>query len=70
MLRLLESERDRADWDELAQSLEGRQEGMATLLVVEEGFPEAWLEALRKHLPPSLPRGEVLCSLRGGRRRT
>lgn len=47
VLRLLESERARADWDELAQSLEGRQEGMATLLVVEEGFPEAWLEALR-----------------------
>lgn len=47
VLRLLEGERARADWDELAQSLEGRHEGMATLLVVEEGFPEAWLEALR-----------------------
>lgn len=47
VLRLLESERARADWDELAQSLEGRQEGMATLLVVEEGFPGTWLEGLR-----------------------
>ncbi|WP_038056084.1 phospholipase D-like domain-containing protein [Thermus amyloliquefaciens] len=50
VLRLLESERARADWDELAQSLEGRQEGVATLLVAEEGFPEAWLEELRRTL--------------------
>lgn len=50
VLRLLESERARADWDELAQSLEGRQEGVATLLVAEEGFPEAWLEGLRRTL--------------------
>jgi polyphosphate kinase len=46
VLRLLESERARADWDELAQSLEGRQEGTPTLLVAERGFPEAWLERL------------------------
>lgn len=50
VLRLLESERVRADWDELAESLEGRQEGTPTLLVVEEGFPEAWLDALRRAL--------------------
>ncbi|WP_105317319.1 phospholipase D-like domain-containing protein [Thermus tenuipuniceus] len=50
VLRLLESERARADWDELAQSLEARQEGTPTLLVVEEGFPEAWLKALRQTL--------------------
>ncbi|MFN4231711.1 phospholipase D-like domain-containing protein [Thermus sp.] len=50
VLRLLESERARADWDELAQSLEGRQEGVATLLVAEEGFPEVWLEQLRQTL--------------------
>lgn len=64
VLRLLESERARADWDELAQSLEGRQEGTPTLLVAERGFPEAWLkrlwEALDLHpeetflLPPPL----------------
>ncbi|TBH16542.1 phospholipase D-like domain-containing protein [Thermus thermamylovorans] len=47
VLRLLESERARADWDELAQALEGRQEGLATLLVAEEGFPEASLALLR-----------------------
>ncbi|MEN2981136.1 MAG: polyphosphate kinase [Thermus sp.] len=50
VLRLLESERARADWDELAQALEGRQEGAPTLLVAEEGFPEAWLEGLRQAL--------------------
>ncbi|GAA5335281.1 MULTISPECIES: phospholipase D-like domain-containing protein [Thermus] len=50
VLRLLESERARADWDELAQALEGRQEGVPTLLVAEEGFPEAWLEGLRQGL--------------------
>jgi len=50
VLRLLESERARADWDELAQALEGRQEGVPTLLVAEEGFPEAWLEGLRRGL--------------------
>lgn len=50
VLRLLESERARADWDELAQALEGRQEGLPTLLVVEEGFPEAWLGRLRTAL--------------------
>ncbi|WP_298628444.1 phospholipase D-like domain-containing protein [uncultured Thermus sp.] len=54
VLRLLESERARADWDELAQSLEGRQEGMATLLVAEEEFPHPWLDRLREalHLSP------------------
>ncbi|MDM7325046.1 MAG: hypothetical protein P3W93_008760 [Thermus sp.] len=54
VLRLLESERARADWDELAQALEGRQEGMPTLLVAEEGFPPAWLDRLRTalHLNP------------------
>ena len=46
VLRLLESERARADWDELAQSLEGRQEGTPTLLVAERGFPEGWLGRL------------------------
>ena len=50
VLRLLESERARADWDELAQALEARQEGLPTLLVVERGFPENWLESLRKAL--------------------
>ncbi|GLV48979.1 polyphosphate kinase [Thermus sp. LT1-2-5] len=50
LLRLLESERARADWDELAQALEERQEGAPTLLVVEEGFPPAWLLRLREGL--------------------
>jgi polyphosphate kinase len=50
VLRLLESERERADWDELAQALEGRQEGLPTLLVAEAGFPEAWLSRLREAL--------------------
>lgn len=49
-LRLLESERHRADWDELAQALEERQEGLPTLLVAEAGFPEAWLSRLREGL--------------------
>ncbi len=50
VLRLLESERARADWDELAQALEGRQEGLPTLLVVEVGFPQEWRERLREAL--------------------
>ncbi|WP_243094746.1 phospholipase D-like domain-containing protein [Thermus thalpophilus] len=50
VLRLLESERARADWDELAQALEERQEGVPTLLVAEEGFLEPWLERLRQGL--------------------
>jgi polyphosphate kinase len=50
VLRLLESERARADWDELAQALEGRQEGLPTLLVVETGFPPEWRERLREAL--------------------
>lgn len=50
VLRLLESERHRADWDELAQALEERQEGLPTLLVAEAGFFEAWLSRLREGL--------------------
>jgi len=50
VLRLLESERARADWDELAQALEERQEGLPTLLVVETGFPLEWRETLREAL--------------------
>ncbi|WP_117237800.1 polyphosphate kinase [Thermus sediminis] len=50
VLRLLESERTRADWDELAQALEARQEGTPTLLVAEESFPPDWLKTLREAL--------------------
>lgn len=50
VLRLLEGERARADWDELAESLEARQEGTPTFLAVEEGFPEDWLRRLREAL--------------------
>jgi len=61
VLRLLESERARADWDELAQALEGRQEGLSTLLVAERGFPKGWLEGLREALG-LLPEEVVLLS--------
>ncbi|BDG29791.1 phospholipase D-like domain-containing protein [Thermus thermophilus] len=50
VLRLLESERARADWDELVESLEARQEGTPTFLVAERGFPRAWLRRLREAL--------------------
>jgi polyphosphate kinase len=61
VLRLLESERARADWDELAQALEERQEGLPTLLVAERGFPKSWLEGLREALG-LLPEEVVLLS--------
>ncbi len=50
VLRLLESERERVNWDELVHALEERQDGLPTLLVAEAGFPEAWLARLREAL--------------------
>ncbi len=58
VLRLLESERARADWDELVESLEARQEGTPTFLLLEGGFPAAWLSRLREAL--GLLEAEVL----------
>ncbi len=49
-LRLMESERDRVDWDDLTQVLEERMEGVFTHLEAEEGFPSAWLSRLREAL--------------------